>query len=64
MGDYQQFIVIIQFNDSIAYVSLNSHKMQIISNSKEMVRRHMVRGYDEKIFYCESNGTTDSIQEL
>ena len=64
MGDYQQYMVIIQFNDSMAYVSLNSSKMQVISKSKEMVRRHMVRGYDEKIFYCENNGTSDSIQEL
>ena len=29
-----------------------------------MVRRHMVRGYDDRIFYCESNGATETIIEL
>ena len=24
----------------------------------------MVRGYDEKVFYCETNGTIESIVEI
>ena len=64
MGDYEQYMVILQFNDSIASVSLNTSKMAIVSKPKDMVRRHMVRGYDEKIFFCESNGTSETIVEL
>ena len=29
-----------------------------------MVRRHLVRGYSEKIYYAEQSGTTQTIQEL
>ena len=61
---YQQFMVIIQFNDCIMAASLNTHKLQIICQSEAMIRKHMVRGYFEKIFYCESHGSTEKVIQL
>ena len=29
-----------------------------------MVRRHLVRGYNEKVFYAESSGNAEKIQQL
>ena len=64
MEDYQQFMLIIQFNDSIVKVSLNTGKMKIVCEPSSMVRLHMVRGYEERIFFCESNGASEAIIEL
>ena len=33
IGDYEQYMVIFQFNDSIAAASLNTHSMKIACNS-------------------------------
>ena len=57
-------MLIIQYNHSIVNVSLNTGKMEIVSKPSSMVRLHMVRGYDERIFYCESNGASEAIIEL
>ena len=55
--------MIIQFEDSIVMASLNQmgEMFEIICQPDAMVRRHMVRGYDEKIFYCESHRSAEKI---
>ena len=57
-------MVIMQFNDSIVMNSLNRTKFEIICKPEAMVRRHMVRGYDEKVYYCESHGSAEKIFQL
>lgn len=52
---------IIQLNDCIVKASLNKSKFEIISSPEQMVRRHMVRGYNEKIFFAESHGNAEKI---
>ena len=57
-------MVVIQYKGSIVAASLNTHRQEIICESGAMVRQHMVRGYKEKIFYCESHGSTQKITQV
>lgn len=61
LGTYEQFMLIIQFNDSIVQASLNRNFFKLVCNPETMIRRHLVRGYNEKIFYAESSGNVDKI---
>ena len=57
-------MMIIQFNDCIVQASLNRPTFKIICKPEAMLRRHMVRGYNEKIFYAESIGNAEKIYQL
>ena len=60
-----QFMMIIQYNDSIVSASLNDkNNFDEICGSQAMLRRHLIRGYNDKIFYAESTGNSEKIQEL
>ncbi len=61
MGTYEEYMLIIQFNDSIVQASLNSNFFKLVSQPKDMIRRHLVRGYNEKVFFAESIGKVDKI---
>ena len=63
-GSYEQYMLIIQFNDCIVQASLNKSIFKIICQPSAMIRRHLVRGYNEKIFYAEVSGNTEKIQQL
>lgn len=52
---------IIQFNDCIVKASLDGKKFKIICKPEEMIRRHLVRGYNEKIYYAECSGNVEKI---
>ena len=58
------YMMIIQFNDCIVQTSFNKKIFKIISEPKAMVRRHLVRGYNEKIFFCESNSNAEKIYKI
>ena len=36
----------------------------MICKPEAMLRRHIVRGYNEKIFYAESSGNAEKIQQI
>ena len=44
--------------------SLNTRQFKIICKSEAMVRRHLIRGYNEKVYYAETVGNAVKIQEL
>ena len=64
LGSCNYYALIVQFNDCIAQASLNLHTFEIICEPEDMVRRHMIRGYNDKIFFAESSGNVDKIQKL
>ena len=63
-GSYQQCMIIMQFNDCIVQTSLNKEIFKVICEPAAMLRRHMVRGYNEKIFYAESAGNAEKIYQI
>ena len=65
IASFVQFSLIIQFNDSIFSISLNNKidwKQQCEPNS--MVRRHLVRGYNDQVFFGETSGNAEKIWKL
>lgn len=53
---------IIQYNDSIVEASLNNKKhFEEIVDSKNMIRRHLIRGYNERVFLAETSGNAEKI---
>lgn len=63
-GTYQQCMLILQFNDSIVQASLNKASFKVICEPEKMLRRHMIRGYNEKIFFAESSGNAEKIYQI
>ena len=57
-------MIILQFDDSIVQASLNLNSFEVICEPESMIRRHLVRGYNEKIFFAETQGNTEKIQKL
>lgn len=57
-------MLIIQFNDCIVQASLNRNFFKVICHPETMIRRHLVRGYNEKIFFAESSGNVDKIFQV
>ena len=55
---------IIQFNDCIVQASLNKKIFKVICEPEAMVRRHLVRGYNERVFFAESSGNAEKIYEI
>ena len=65
-SNYDQYMLIIQFNDTILSASLNKnhYKIKFLTEPQAMIRRHLVRGYNEKVYFAESLGNAVKIQEL
>jgi hypothetical protein len=64
-GNRADFMFIIQYNDSIVEASLNNKKhFEEIVDSKNMIRRHLIRGYNERVFLAETSGNAEKIQML
>ena len=61
LGSFDQFMFIVQFNDCIVQASLEKKQFKIICEPEAMVRRHLVRGYNEKVFFAESSGNAEKI---
>ena len=57
-------MLIIQFNDSIVQASLNRNFFKLVCQPDTMIRRHLVRGYNEKIFFAETSGGVDKIFQI
>ena len=56
-GQYQQFSLIMQFNDIIVSASLSAKDHWVEwCQPTSMVRRHLVRGYNDQIYYAETSG--------
>ena len=64
LGTQEQFMLLIQFNDTIVQASLNKNFFELIAEPEQMLRRHLVRGYNEKVYYCESSGSVDKVCEI
>lgn len=64
VGSYQMYIVIMQFNDCIVQLSLNKSYFKILCQPEAMLRNHVVRGYNEIIFYAESSGNAEKIKKI
>ena len=63
-GSYEQYMAIMQFDDCIVQKSLNRNKFEIICHPEAMLRNHLIRGYNEKIFYAESFGSSERVSEI
>lgn len=61
LSGVEQYMLIIQFNDCIVMASLNKKIFKVIVQPEAMVRRHLVRGYNEKVFFAESVGNAEKI---
>ena len=57
-------MLIVQYNDCIVQASLNKPLFKVICEPEAMLRRHMVRGYNELIFYAESSGNNEKIYQI
>ena len=58
------YIVIMQYNSCIVQLSLNKPIFKIICEPEAMVRRHMVRGYNEQVYFAESFGNAEKIYQI
>ena len=47
-------MLLIQYNDTIVQASLNENFFEVITEPEQMLRRHIVRGYNEKLYFCET----------
>ena len=56
--------LIMQFNDVVVSSSLNENKWQEWCVASDMVKRHLVRGYQEQVYYAESSGSAEKIYKL
>ena len=64
-GNWTQFIMVIQYNDSIATASLtDKHNFQEICGPQAMLRRHLIRGYHDRVFYAETTGNAEKLFQL
>lgn len=57
-------MLIIQFNDCIVQASYNKKIFKVICEPEAMLRRHLVRGYNEKVFFAESSGNSEKIFQV
>ena len=64
LGSCDHYMFIIQFDDCIVKASINEDIFKIVCKPEDMIRRHLIRGYNEKIFYAESQGNVDKILKL
>ena len=64
-GNWTQFTMIIQYNDSIATASLTDKKdFREVCGAQAMLRRHLIRGYSDRVFYAESTGNAEKLFQL
>ena len=55
VGNYQWMSLVMQFNDGVVSASINNSsksKWTQLCNGRDMVTRHLVRGYKEQIYYA------------
>ena len=52
----ESYILIVQYNDKIEQFFLNNGEKEQICGSDTMVRRHMVRGHNDQIYFVETQG--------
>ena len=52
LGGAQYYTMIIQFNDCIMQAAFNSTIFVCKCEPEQMVRRHLVRGYSERVYYA------------
>lgn len=64
LSGVEQYMLIIQFNDCIVQASFNEAIFKVICRPDNMIRRHMIRGYNEKVYFAQSHGTSQKIQQL
>ena len=65
IGSYEQYTLIMQFNDIICSASLNEKKdWQEWCEPTSMVKRHLVRGYNEQVYFAETSGNAEKIFKL
>ena len=54
-----------QFNDIICTASLNEKRSwEEVCKAKDMVKRHLVRGYCEQVYYAETAGNAQKVFKL
>ena len=54
-----------QFNDIICTVNLNEKKSwETHCDPNAMVRRHLVRGYCEQVYFAETSGNAEKVYKL
>ena len=61
LGSYDEYMLIIQFNDCIVQASLNDNFFKLICQSDSMLTLHMLLGYNEKVYFAETCGSYDKI---
>ena len=59
-----QYVLVMQFNDCIIQGCLNDQSLKFICKPHTMMKRHIVRGYNEKIFFAERQGHVEKIQQV
>jgi len=64
-GSLTQFTLVMQFNDIICTANLNEKKSWVEEcRAKDMVKRHVVRGYCEQVYYAETAGNAEKVWKL
>ena len=64
-GNLTQFMFVIQYNDCVVTASLNDKKNFVEQcGPQAMLRRHLIRGYSDRVFYAETSGNAEKIFEL
>ena len=53
-----------QFNDKIIAQPLNGGTRQTLTGPETMVRRHLVRGYSNAVYFVERTDSGDQIRKL
>merc|ERR1712060_521537 len=64
IGSQKHFTLVMQFNDIIASSPLNETKeikWEQWCEKDIMVRRHLVRGHNEQLYFVENRGNSDII---
>ena len=56
--------LIMQYNDMISSASLCNKEVHDYCDPTAMVRRHLVRGYNDQIYYGETSGNAEKIYKL
>ena len=60
-----QFTFVLQYNDCIVTASLNDKQhFEEQCGAQAMLRRHLIRGYHERVFFAESSGNAEKIFKL
>ena len=65
IGSKLYLAFVIQYNCTLLALSLNDPTyVRVFCDSKQMVRRFLTRGYNDHIYYAESNGLSDKLIKI